>query len=287
MKLVYTILFSTLMATVCVGQGRQSALDQFNSLKGTAAALERLVLAPSDEDVAAAEEENAYAVRLLPRETYDNSFTSIRGGGSYYSFFYRIHDYGYGSDISLEQGRLGSGFAMAELGDIPLSSISRTTLGVTGLANYAKTKFDDVRSDYNLTATGSLKLENTSYSLGLKAVVGKTYVVRSINHDYYDILVAFKIFRQDSDKSLVLFWRLIEHYDTPRRNYPIKASSDAEIMAKAKRWQNDERFKDVQISVNENVTTLRGSVDKKFLSYLIQMANSDGPAKVINLLAVR
>jgi len=287
MKFVITILLSTLLSTICLGQGRQSSLDQFNSLKATAASIERLVLAPSDEDIAVAEEGNATAVRLLPRETYDTSFTSIRGGGSYYSFFYRIHDYGYGSDVGLEQGRFRAGFVMADLGDVPLSSVSRTTKGVSGLANYALAKSPDFTLEYNQAASNSLKLEDTTYSLGLKAVVGNTYIVRSISPDYYDVLVAFKVLRQDSDKSLILLWRLIEQYDTPRRNYPIKAATDAEIMTKAKRWLSDERFRDVQITVADNVTTLRGSVERKSLPYLIQAANSDGAAKVINLLSVR
>lgn len=288
MKLVFTILFSISLIAVCFGQGRQTSLDQLTALKGTAAALELLVLAPSDEDVAAAEGENAHAVRLLPRETYDNSFSTIRGGGSYYSFFFRMHDYGYGSDISLERGRFRAGFVMAELGDIPLSGVSRATKDVSGLANYTPKKLEDVMSDYNLGSTNSLKLDDTSYSLGLKAVVGNTYIVRGISFDYYDVLAAFKVIRQDSDNSLILIWKLIEQYDTPRRNYPLKAgTSDAELLGKAKRWQIDERFRDVQVSVSKSVTTLRGFVDKKNLPYLIQMANSDGAARVINFVSTR
>lgn len=179
---------------------------------------------------------------------------------------------------------------MAELGDVPLSSVSRTTKGrVSGLANYAKTKSADIMSDYNQAASDSLKLDDTIYRLGVKAVVGSSYIVRSISPDYYDVLVAFKVHRQDSDNSLILIWRLLEQYDTPRRNYPLPngAISDADLLAKAKRWQADERFKAVSVTVADNVTTLRGSIDRKNLPYLIQLANSAGAVKVINLMSPR
>ena len=54
-------------------------------------------------------------VRLLPREKFDGKL-AVRGGGAYYSFAHLVHEYNYGSDIGLEQGRLGVGFAGASYG---------------------------------------------------------------------------------------------------------------------------------------------------------------------------
>ena len=43
--------------------------------------------------------------RLLPREKYEKLLV-LRSGGSNYSFVRLTHEYGYGSEIGLEQGRL-------------------------------------------------------------------------------------------------------------------------------------------------------------------------------------
>src|SRR5688500_19437286 len=40
-------------------------------------------------------------IRLLPRGVYDKQL-SLRGGGAYYSFDVRTHEYNYGSDIQLQ-----------------------------------------------------------------------------------------------------------------------------------------------------------------------------------------
>jgi hypothetical protein len=291
MKISLMVLISAISLTAgsAMAQDRQTALDQFNLLKNSAAALERRVLAPSEDDIATAKASGSQVVRILPRETYDNSFTSIRGGGAYYSFFYRIHDYGWGSDICLEQGRIRAGFAMAELGDIPFNTISKSTTGVTGLAGYEGASDSDYSTARYKAANGVLKLDDTTYRLDYKATVGKTYIIRSIQHDYYDVLVAVKILREDTDKSLIILWKLIDQFDTPRQDPRSNTlpASDTSIAEKWKGWQHDLRFKDVQFSVNQSVVTLRGSVTKKDLPYTIQLANSTGAAKVINGLTTR
>jgi hypothetical protein len=64
-------------------------------------------------------------IKLLPREKYDRVL-HVRGGGAYYSFVLRTHEYGHGSDIELQQDRLSCGFAGGDygyflaLGDVPI-----------------------------------------------------------------------------------------------------------------------------------------------------------------------
>ena len=44
---------------------------------------------------------------------------------------------------------------------------------------------------------------------------GATYVLRSINYSYSDVLVAFKIVRQDIDGSLIIAWKLLNKFPKP------------------------------------------------------------------------
>jgi hypothetical protein len=53
--------------------------------------------------------------RLLPREKYDGKLV-VRGGGAYYSVVRLTHEYGHGSEIGFERGRLQTSFAGANLG---------------------------------------------------------------------------------------------------------------------------------------------------------------------------
>jgi len=50
----------------------------------------------------------------------------------------------------------------------------------------------------------------------VKAEVGATYVVRAINFWEADVLVGFKLLRQDEDGSLIIAWRLLQRYPTPK-----------------------------------------------------------------------
>jgi len=274
------------------GQDRQRALTDFNAMKARAAELERAFLAPDDNDRAVAAQRSATAIRLLPRETYDNSFSSIRGGGAYYGFYYRSPDYGYGSELGWEGGYLSTGYTdfamMADLGEISIDEITKDTRGVVDIANYKIP--DDPRnsSDNGKARMGTLTIGETAVVSRLKPIVGRSYVVRSLRVSYYDILVAFTVFRRDSDNSLILLSRLLHQYDTPRAASDGKiAESDDQIRSKAQNWLRDERFKGVAFSVANRVVTLNGSVDRQLLAYAIQLANNTGASKTINLLEPR
>src|ERR1044072_386582 len=93
---------------------RAQAAAEIESLRAQIKAKETLLLSPSKED----RKEHALflaqpdtgLVRLLPREKWDGKL-SMRGGGAYYSFSRRTHEYGSGSDIQLQRDNLSVGFA--------------------------------------------------------------------------------------------------------------------------------------------------------------------------------
>jgi hypothetical protein len=202
-------------------QSRLEAIEKLNNLKQEAESLEKIVMAPVKEDVSAAEKENANVFRLLPRETYDKGLLNTRGGGAYYSFVKRSHSYNDTPQIELQQNNLSVGFYGASygfitnLGDIPLSEINLDTAGVTFLANYqAVGKEPLARQEHSKIGTG-LEVEGTTYKSNVPAAVGKTYVLRAISFDEADTLVAFRVYRKDTDGSLIIFWKLLQNFEKP------------------------------------------------------------------------
>ena len=161
-------------------------------------------------------------IRLLPREAYDKDTTlTIRGGGAYYSFTRRTHAYGYGSDISLEQGFLKVGFAGADygmlvkLGDVPLEEVTSEHPGVRFLSTYnAVTEEPQARLEQRRFGTGT-KIDGVFFSERERAQLNTTYVVRSINYSESDVLVGFRVVRKDTDGSFIIAWRMVREFPVP------------------------------------------------------------------------
>jgi len=161
-------------------------------------------------------------IRLLPRESFDRKLT-LRGGGAYYSFVHREHQYGYGSDIELQGGHFSVGFAgadfgfLVDLGDTPLESVSAETDAVRSVADFETPSAErEAREIQQQLARGMGRHAATSpYRSRLPAVVGHTYVVRSVNYNRSDVLVAFRVLRQDENGSLLLLWKTLKEYTPP------------------------------------------------------------------------
>lgn len=279
-------------ASAIFAQNRQETIEQFNNLKNQAKIMEKKILSPDNKDIEAASRENVGVFRILPREKYDNGLFSTLGGGAYYSFYFRIHDWGHGSDIGFEQNYLQSGFTgcglMTDFGEVPLDEINRANAAANSLINYQNAKKDDsCRNDNYLAAVGGLKLDQTVFRSRLPAIVGHSYLVRSTVFDYYDVLVAFQIKRKDADGSLVIFWKQLEQFETKRRtDQPNTQVSDDEIMLKTRNLGLYKSLPNFQAEVSNGVITLRGKIPRDKLAYAVQLANSTGAIKVVNLLEV-
>ncbi|MEO7660344.1 MAG: BON domain-containing protein [Pyrinomonadaceae bacterium] len=292
MKLITSLLLFIGLSLTIFGQDRQTALVDFNAMKTKAAELDLTILAPEESDVVVALQQNAIAIRLLPRETYDNSFSSIRGGGAYHSFFFRSSHYGSGSDLGWEGGYLSTGYTdfalMADLGEVRLDQITRDSHGVIDFANFRMPKDPRSSPEFDKARSGKLMIGETLSVNRIKPIVGHSYVIRSAALAYYDILVAFTVYRKDTDNSLILLWKPLEQYDTPRRGCDGTAvETDDQIRTNAKGWLRDERLKGIEFQVSNKVVTLTGSVDRQFLPYAIQLANGCGTSKTINRLEPR
>lgn len=207
---------------------RATLLGEIESLRSQLKTKEDEFLAPSPEDCTAYAEflgkKDAGLIRILPREKYDapKNTLVIRGGGAYYSFTRLTHEYGHGSDIELQGEHLSVGFAgvnyglLANLGDIPLETLTLEASIVRALTAYAPpTTAPGARNEYRRSSEGLL-LENVLYKSRIPAVVNNTYLLRSIDYDTSDVLVAFRVVRRDTDGSLILVWKLLKKYPVPQ-----------------------------------------------------------------------
>jgi len=209
-------------------QSREDILKQIEAKRAELNSLENRLLSPSEEDKARyadfLRQSGTGLIRLLPREKFDSGRDkkglTISGGGAYYSFARLTHEYGYGSDIELAQGYLSTGFAgadygiMTNLGDTPLENI--TSEAVPFLLSYApaddlpKARIEQRKWGDGATADG------TNYCRRLLAKENSTYLLRSVNYDTSDVLVAFRVVRVDNDDSATILWKLLKKYPTPR-----------------------------------------------------------------------
>ena len=231
-KIAIAVAFSTLLLSsvtvLAQSQSREDILKDIAAKRAELAKLEKAFLSPSEEDrVTYAEflrEPDTGLIRLLPRETYDkqnlNGMT-VRGGGAFYSFKDRNHEYGNSSDISLEQGILSTGFAganygmLASLGDVRLETVTLETAAAQVLGQYARAEDEPhARIEQRRTSDGGT-IDGVSYKRRQSLKLNSTYVLRAVNYDASDVLVAFKVVRIDNDDSATILWKLLKQYPTP------------------------------------------------------------------------
>ncbi|HEY0726639.1 MAG TPA: hypothetical protein VGD38_01130 [Pyrinomonadaceae bacterium] len=144
-----------------------------------------------------------------------------RDGGAYYSFVRLTHEYGYGSDLSLEYGQFGVGFAGADygfitnLGDVPLESITLDTPEAKRLGAYARAKQEsDARAEKRRFDKGA-EIDGVKVKSRVPMRANSTYLLRSINYDESDVLVAFKVVEIDSEGTPLILWKRLKRYTTP------------------------------------------------------------------------
>jgi hypothetical protein len=232
MKIVAALVLIGSFSLIAFGQSesRSQLLNAVEAKRAELAVLEKQLLAPAAEDQAAYAEfltqPETGLIRILPREKFESASSNksgltLRGGGAYYSFSRQTHEFGYGSDLELQGGYLSVGFAGADYGMLlkleraRLEDVSTELPGVKFLAKYnAAADEPTARVEQRRFGTGTL-IEGANYKDRLPVEAGATYVLRSINYSYSDVLVAFKIVRQDIDGSLVIAWKLLNKFPKP------------------------------------------------------------------------
>lgn len=313
MKLILGAAASVIVfaASVCPQEmSREQTFQKMRELRGQLKTREKSALSPEAKDLALARSQGLAAIRILPKGKYDNAI-SLRGGGAYYSFARNTHEYGRGSDISLEGGNLSVGFAGADfgflkdLGEIRLQDVNEHTAEVSFLVNYRPPADElEVRSEQR--RSHHYDTDGLIFNRNLPAVAGHTYLLRSIVFDQSDLLVAFTIYRKEPDGSFTIFWKPIERFEIPAfraSQRMIEAQSavsqvelsteqmperparpDSVLLAECQRVLAEKGLLDVQVEVSNGVMTLRGTVPKGRLGEAVLTAQQTKPRQLINQL---
>jgi len=203
----------------------RSALEnEIRELIGELKDTEQQFLAPSAKDT------NKYAefltqaetgmIRLLPREVFQDKLT-IRGGGAYYSFARRTHEYGYGSDIELQNNQFTVGFAGADfgfltrLGKVAIEEATLDHPAAQFLSTFAAPTAEAGARDEQKRASAGFDVNGFTYQNRVKFKNKNSYLLRSIGYGVSDLLVAFRIVSQDADGSVVIVWKILKKFPVP------------------------------------------------------------------------
>jgi hypothetical protein len=214
---------------------RERAAAEIESLREQIKAREAVLLAPSDED------RKTYAeflsqpqtglVRLLPRERW-NGKLSTRGDGAFYSFARATQEYGYGSDLMMEQDQFRVGFAgadfgfMVNLGNVPVETLTAEAEALQFMASFKTPAAEpEARAAYRQFGADGQQAGTWTYKSSLPVFTNNTYALRSVNYDSSDVLVVFRVVRKDFDGSVVLLWKLLEKYPKPALQRSVAASA--------------------------------------------------------------
>lgn len=205
-------------------QDRSDLRSRIQSLRATIQAKEKILLAPSPEDLSSFVEflrqPGTGMARLMPREKYEGRLL-LRGGGAYYSFTDQSNEFGSGSDIELQQNQFSVGFAGADfgfvtsLGNVEIEGITEESAGVRFLAGFSTPSAESDAREQQRRAGSGFEVDGFTYRSNLPAMVGSTYALRSILYSVSDALVVFKVTRQDTDGSLVFAWKILKKFPVP------------------------------------------------------------------------
>jgi RNA polymerase sigma-70 factor (ECF subfamily) len=167
--------------------------------------------------------ENAAGVaRMLPRGRFD-AIVDGRERGAFYSFATRSNDYGQEQDLAFEQGYFHpsarSGL-LIPLGKIDLAAVVRA--GESGLAGLEGNRLeawkllwtvnhDRAEFGRGFSEQEELRIRELNLPPSAPAVVGNGYLLRSIEPEKHDLLVAFTVVDKD-DYGLWLAWRVLKSW---------------------------------------------------------------------------
>ena len=234
---------------------------------------QKRLLSPSAEDLkrfaAFLRQDDTGMLRLLPRGKYEFSNTisvdrdpdtilPIRGGGAFYSFTEKKHDYGPWSEITLQDGRIVFGFTreslglLTAMGDLSIESVTIQSPPVESLTRYKPPdRYAEALADRKQLMEG-MNVEGFTYYSAYPALPHSTYVARSViykkeghieigrlSEDIYrphpseyrgaDLILAFHIVRRDSDGSLIILWKRLKKFRSQKLKGELRNISIEEL----------------------------------------------------------
>lgn len=173
----------------------------------------------------AAGEAAAGVARMLHRGRFD-AIVDGRERGAYYSFATRSNDFDAEQDLCFEQGYLHPSAAWGLLLDVGKVDIQALVhAGEAGAAGLDKSRVEAQKFFWTLkhaetipgkaprplSGEDELRAQDLKLRFGEPAVVGHTYLLRSIDPEKHDLLVAFTVLEKD-DNGLWLAWRQLRSW---------------------------------------------------------------------------
>jgi hypothetical protein len=218
---------------------RSQTSKKSDSLVKQSSKKEKLSLGPTAEDKVAFKKylngSQTGLIHLIPRVLYENKL-KISGGGAYYSFEYLPHEYGQGSNIELEAPwifignryvpptiadyKFLTGFAGCDygffvmLGDVPIEEVTHKHDGVKFLVDYRPAPSETRARVEQRRARDGIAINGYQYAERVPVIVNQTYALRSIVYDQSDVLVAFRVVREESNGSVVIVWKMLKRFLT-------------------------------------------------------------------------
>lgn len=221
--LVVAVLFSVTDAFAQSGD-RETLEGEIRASLAELKEAELQFLAPSAKDqrknAALLSQPDTGLIRLLPRETFQDKLT-INGGGAYYSFARLTHDYGFGSDIELQLREFSVGFAgadfgfMTRLGKKSLDGVILDDPAAQFLTSFVPPTIEaEARQQYQRSGFG-FEVNGFAYKSRQPVKTKNTYLLRSISYGRSDLLVAFRLMREDDDGSVIILWKMLKRFPVP------------------------------------------------------------------------
>jgi len=231
------------------------------------------ILVPSDYSKQEANRLDAQVFKILPRYLPNKNYEAarndseavlgIRGNGAAYSFSTKTHSFNNIAEILLESGQfqLWSPLSfIADLGSNKLSNITvETEMPVLKFLLFYEPPVTDQEIEQE-RKIHNRKIGGIQLSESVPAILGRTYLMRSIRPEKADILVAFTVIRAENDGSLEIAWKVLKQFVKPSKLY----LSDVDLRLALQRIINDnDIFKTVAFEVKDSEITLTGHTSRR------------------------
>jgi hypothetical protein len=114
---------------------------------------------------------------------------------------------------------------MIDLGDVSLDELTKDYPAALSLAAYEAVKDEpQARVEQHQVQVGRI-LDGATYKNRVPLKLGTTFLLRSIDYDDTDVLVAFRPVRKDTDGSVIIAWKLLKRFPKPALMRAVQAAN--------------------------------------------------------------
>jgi hypothetical protein len=169
-------------------------------------------------------------------------YPPLRGAGTYYSFVKQSHAADEWAQLRIYKGAflpgysvfkhgeeptgpnirsfvITSGYALTvftPLGNVPLDHVTSEHPAITLLSQYKPpTQMSEFARETQKFLQG-IQVSGATFSTGVLAQVNQTYGIRSVLYKKADVVIVFRVVREEADGSLYLMWKEVRSFAAPK-----------------------------------------------------------------------